>query len=376
MKKYVLELGIEELQFISDLLTIQEERLLTRLETKIDVEENNFMRLNINREIKNQIITILNEEELKKNGKGKGKGSKKKSLGISLGEEKKEETSKGKYTIDEFLGEEGATLEDSIDLLEEEDMLEIMEEGFESYANAFVTEVEMFFECEIDREPSVKRIVSVLEERAKALGLDDCDDCGECCKGCVNDCPCRCDGNCNICDKVVEDEEECENVEEECIKNIAEVFNDDFVKIFVDENDGERLSKIVSMTGFCDLEDTIIDTDRKAYEDGEQLKAIMGSILADLLEKECVGNVTWDGNIHDFNNYIIQLERILTDTLETEIGVGTICYLSQNLDSSGEECDFLGMTGVVLMMDEEEGQILLDTELGTCCCQAEELTMI
>lgn len=368
MKKYVLELGIEELQFISDLLTIQEERLLTRLETKIDVEENNFMRLNINREIKNQIITILNEEELKKNGKGKGKGSKKKSLGISLGEEKKEETSKGKYTIDEFLGEEGATLEDSIDLLEEEDMLEIMEEGFESYANAFVTEVEMFFECEIDREPSVKRIVSVLEERAKALGLDDCDDCGECCKGCVNDCPCRCDGNCNICDKVIEEDEE----EEKFIKDTTDVFNDDFDKEFIDEVNGERLSEIISMAGFCDLEDAIIDTDREAYKDGEQVKVIMGSILAELLEEYAEGEVTWDGNIHDFNNYIIQLEKILTDTLETGIQEGTVCYLSQNLDYP-EEDECLGMTGVVLMIDEEEGRIMLDTELGTCCCTIDEL---
>ncbi len=156
-----LKLTEQQIDFLNGLLTIEEDKLLNRLDRRVDVEENNIAKLNIVRELMNTIY-LLDEE----------KNKKQKDVGLNL----EDDSDVDIITFKEMLEKEGMSMDYFFSGIHEREILEAPEEFAESFIKNFNEELQEDEEdFRLDLSQSVIEIVEYLEGLAEKEDDSDID---------------------------------------------------------------------------------------------------------------------------------------------------------------------------------------------------------
>lgn len=121
-----LKLTEQQIDYLNGLLAIEEDKILNRLDRRVDMEENNVAKLNIVREIMNSIYLLDKEENRKQGG-----------VGFKLDEEEVIAKSlRGLYE------EMDLSMDEVFDELDEEELLDnIASMGMDNFVEKYVVEL-------------------------------------------------------------------------------------------------------------------------------------------------------------------------------------------------------------------------------------------
>lgn len=329
MKEVLLKLNAVELDYLKSLLIINEEKLLTRLEARIDVEDNNLIRINTNREIQNKIYILLDELEEKANKKGK------KKLGLNgQGEEKEKELLGIDEVIEAFMEHE-VGIEDLVEEYVEGDYeslekyLEIITNGLEVVLSKpidhKIVQVELMQMVEDYMEKEEEEIASKSKEGTNSL-----------------------EEYATMLSKSLESEErenEWEDWEDE--EEEEGVIKCNFMELMLEAGAG------------CDFKNMLYDTEIQSYLDHKiEMEEIIKNIITECEDCEEI-EMVYDFDQREFDTVVEVAKQLAQEGCLGDdhiIEPGDVVYLSYNNDSD----DRRGLYEIGIVSQIEKDHLLIN----------------
>lgn len=329
MKEVLLKLNAVELDYLKSLLIINEEKLLTRLEARIDVEDNNLIRINTNREIQNKIYLLLDEMEEKTNKKGK------KKLGLNGQEEEKEKELLGIDEVIEAFMEHEVGIEDLVEEYVEGDY-----ESLEKYLEIITNGLEVVLSKPIDHKTVQVELMQMVEDY---MGKEEEEIASKSKEGTNS-----LEEYATMLSKSLESEErenEWEDWEDE--EEEEKVIKCNFMELMLEAGAG------------CDLKNILYDTEIQSYLDHKiEMEEIIKDIIAECESEEEI-EVVYDFDQREFDTVVEVAKQLAQEGSlgdDHVIEPGDVVYLSCNNDSD----DRRGLYEIGIVSQIEKDHLLIN----------------